>query len=366
MHTSIHTSINYGGIELKNPIIFAPTTMGLPQEKYKEKIQTIAAGGCAMVIIGDVPVKKKGKHSLFNKKAFALYTDLCNSIHKYNAKACAQLYVSDANIRGMLKYIPGVLFKRISKMELRDLLDKEVSPYISNMPAETIRTITHSFGNAAKRAVDAGFDMVQVHGDRMCGSFSSLLYNSRTDSYGGSVENRTRFAVEAISAIRQASPDIPIEFKLAVRQEKPHYGNAGVLLEDLPVVIPLLENAGVTSFHVSLANHGKLTDTIPPRDHEFFKGEGCFLPYADAVRAYTRLPICAVGGFTSPDFVEKQLGTGRIQAIAMSRQLLADAEWVNKVHAGAENTIRTCIRCNRKCLGGVQKHEGVGCIYDAK
>ena len=71
--------------------------------------------------------------------------------------------------------------------------------------------------------------MIQIHGDRMCGSFSSSIYNHRTDEYGGTAENRARFAVEAVSAVREKLPDMPIDYKLAVRQENPHYGNAGVI-----------------------------------------------------------------------------------------------------------------------------------------
>lgn len=92
----------------------------------------------------------------------------------------------------------------------------------------------------------------------MCGSFSSSIYNQRTDRYGGSAENRARFACEAVAAVRKALPDMTIDYKLAVRQEDPHYGNAGVLKEELPVFVPLLEQAGVNSFHVTLANHSEL------------------------------------------------------------------------------------------------------------
>ena len=162
--------------------------------------------------------------------------------------------------------------------------------------------------------------MVQVHGDRMCGSFASSLFNQRTDCYGGSPENRARFAVEAVTAIRRVLPDMPIDFKLAVRQENPHYGNAGVLESELPVFVPLLEQAGVTSFHVTLANHGELSDTIPPAKHPVFSSEGCFLKFCDQVKALTNLPVCGVGGLTDPDFVEEQLKSGRIDCAAMSRQ----------------------------------------------
>ena len=130
--------------------------------------------------------------------------------------------------------------------------------------------------------------------------------------------------------------------------------------------IPLLEKAGVTSFHVTLADHGALEDTIPPARHPAFGQEGCFLPLCDRVRALTKLPLCGVGGLTDPAFVEEQLRTGRINCVAMSRQLIADPAWPQKVAQGRADTIRRCIRCNKACLGGMLAHQGVHCIYERK
>ena len=206
--------------------------------------------------------------------------------------------------------------------------------------------------------------MIQIHGDRMCGSFSSSIYNHRTDEYGGTAENRARFAVEAVSAVREKLPDMPIDYKLAVRQENPHYGNAGVIEDELKVFVPMLEKAGVTSFHVTLANHSDLENTIPPKNHPYFSEPGCFLKFCDEVRQYTNLPICGVGGLTDPDFVEKQLADDRIQCAAMSRQLLADPDWVNKLKDGHADQIHRCVRCNKKCLGGLMQHQGTHCIYE--
>ena len=137
-------------------------------------------------------------------------------------------------------------------------------------------------------------------------------------------------------------------------------------MEELPVFVPLLEQAGVTSFHVTLANHSALENTIPPASHPAFGQPGCFLKFCDAVRQYTRLPLCGVGGLNDPDFVEQQLASGRIQCAAMSRQLLADPEWVNKLQKGQAKTIHRCVRCNKKCLGGLMAHQGTRCIYDAR
>lgn len=367
MYDTIASPVDYGGIRLKNRMIFAPTTFGLGEEEYFEKMRQIAAGGCAMIIIGDVPAGKGGfGTSIFGKKGLEYYQRLVEVIHKEGALACAQIYQTDADMLGMLKYVPGVLTKKISKEKLRDLMNEGVSPYISNMSQAKVKKITASFGRAALQAKKAGFDMVQIHGDRMCGSFSSSVFNRRTDIYGGSMENRARFAVEAVQAVRQALPDMPIDFKLAVRQEEPHYGNAGVLAEELKVFVPMLEAAGVTSFHVTLANHSALSDTIPPASHPYFKEEGCFLKYCDQVKKYTQLPICGVGGLVSPDFVEEQLASGRIACAAMSRGLIADPAWPNKVMAGHPEQILRCVRCNKKCLGGMMSHQGTRCIYDSK
>lgn len=364
MYENLLKPIELGGVALKNRIIFSPTSMGLRDEEYEEKLRSIAAGGCGMIIIGDVPVGGRGVHSLRSKKGFLRYQSLCRLAHEQGCKICAQLHQSDSNWKAMVKYIPGVLTKRISMERLRVLLNEEVGRYVTGLSEEKVFAITASFGEAALLARKAGFDMVQVHGDRMCGSFSSSIFNHRTDGYGGSAQNRARFATEAVAAVKKALPDMAIDYKLAVRQENPHYGNAGILLEELPVFVPLLEQAGVTSFHVTLANHGKLADTIPPASHPDFGEEGCFLSYCDEVRKLTGLPVCGVGGLTSPDFVEEQIASGRIDCAAMSRQLIADPDWVNKVQAGKTDEIRRCVRCNRDCLGGMQRHEGVHCIYE--
>lgn len=363
-YETIFSPVQLGSVTLKNRIIFAPTTLGLPTEQYLEKIRRISAGGCAMVIIGDVPVTRRAPMSLYHKKGFSHYQKLCEIVHANGGRICAQLYQSDSNIKAMMKYIPGVLTKKISMTDLRTLLNEQVEPLITKMTTDKIHTIIDSFGNASVLAKKAGFDMIQVHGDRMCGSFSSSLYNKRKDEYGGIPENRARFAAEAVAAVRSSVPDIPIDFKLPVRQENPHYGNAGVLFEELAVFIPILEKAGVTSFHVALANHGELSDTIPPKNHPYFSEEGCFLKYCDEIRNFTKLPLCGVGGLGNPDFIEQQLSDGRIDCAAMSRQLIADPAWANKVLHGQVSDIYRCIRCNKDCLGGLMKHKGVHCIYD--
>lgn len=365
MYDFIKSPIEIGNIKLKNRIIFAPTTMGLNFEDYKKRIEGIAKGGVALIIIGDVPVDDKIKSlSLFSDEGFDRYKQLCNIAHKENTKIAAQLHVSDTDFRVIMPYINDIKSGKITREDLRPIINAATSKLITNMAIDEINIIVQNFGKAAKLAVKAGFDMIQVHGDRMCGSFSSDVFNKRSDIYGQTAENRARFAVECVKAVRDAEPNIPIDYKLAVRQENPHYGNAGVIIDELSVFVPLLEKAGADSFHVTLANHSKLEDTIPMKTHDYFADEGCFLKYCDEVRKYTNKPICGVGGLTTPEFIEKQLESGRIQCAAMSRQLLADANWVNKVISGDKDKIKHCIRCNKKCLYALQQHREFGCIFD--
>ena len=365
MYETILSPVDYGGLRLKNRILFAPTTFGLSDEETLAKYRALAEGGCAMIIVGDVPVgKSRFEKSLFDAKGFAFYQQLAEIAHAADCKLCAQLHQSDSDLLAMFKYLPALLTKKLTPDQLREKLNEAVGPYITKLPKRKIQNILDGFGKAALLARQAGFDMVQVHGDRMCGSFSSSLFNHRTDEYGGSAENRARFAVEAVKAIRSRLPEIPIDYKLAVRQEDPHYGNAGVVESELGIFVPLLTDAGVTSFHVTLANHSSLEDTIPPANHPYFKEQGCFLKFCDEVRQYTDKPITGVGGLNQPDFVEQQLASGRITCAAMSRQLLADPEWPNKVASGQIKEIHRCVRCNKKCLGGLQQHQGTHCIYE--
>ena len=168
MYETILSPIHYGGLQLKNRIIFAPTTFGLSDEEYLAKIRAIAQGGCAMIIVGDVPVgKSKFEKSLFDTKGFAFYQQVVKIAHDADCKVCAQLHQSDSNLLAMFKYIPGLLLKKITPDQLREKLNAEVAPYITNMSQRKIHEIISGFGKAAALAKQVGFDMVQVHGDRM-------------------------------------------------------------------------------------------------------------------------------------------------------------------------------------------------------
>lgn len=157
MYETINTPVNYGGLSLKNRIIFAPTSLGLSQEEQTERLRRIAAGGCAMIIVGDVPVLPHGfGPSLYSKKGFAYYKSLTDAVHREGCKICAQLHQSDSNLKAMLKYIPGVLTKRISMEELRPLLNQQVAPYITNLPVRKVQEITDALRHGGGTGHESG------------------------------------------------------------------------------------------------------------------------------------------------------------------------------------------------------------------
>ena len=132
MYQAINNPVNYGGLELKNRIIFAPTTFGLSDEEYLAEMERLAKGGCAMIIIGDVPVaKSRFEKSLFDKKGFAFYQQICETAHKYGCKVCAQLHQTDTDMMSIVKCIPGMLMKKITPDQLRERMNVMSNPTLA-------------------------------------------------------------------------------------------------------------------------------------------------------------------------------------------------------------------------------------------
>ena len=108
MYETLFSPFEYGGLTLKNRVIFSPTSLGVSPQEQEERLRRIAAGGCALIILGDVPVgKSRFEKSLFDKKGFAWYQSLAEIVHSCGCKLCAQLHQSDSNMAAMLKYVPG-------------------------------------------------------------------------------------------------------------------------------------------------------------------------------------------------------------------------------------------------------------------
>jgi len=223
--------------------------------------------------------------------------------------------------------------------------------YAQGCPAPDVLTfdeilqIVKSFGLAAKRAQIADFDMVEIHACHgyLISNFLSPRTNKRTDWYGGSLENRMRFLLEAITDIKcQVGPEYPV----CVRVSGIDYEPDGTTIEETIELCKRLEALGVAAIHMSGGNHHQTIHEVSPM--------GMPLAYnvwaAEAVKKALKIPVIASGSITSPELAEKILSDGKGDFIGLGRPLWADPLFPQKALEGRPEDVRPCIRCNDGCL----------------
>lgn len=350
----LFTPAKIGTVELKNRIVFAPTSLG---ERGTEFYREIAEGGTGLIILPDVAVQPSmlGAPSLDSERFFPYFRQILEICRENGCEAAPQLFFQEYD----LAYVGSLFRQRMSLGgdEVRRKMAENVNGYCDSLTTEQAEEIIGRFAVAAGNAQSAGFRIVQIHGDRLLGSFSSALFNHRTDRYG----ELTAFPAAVVRAVKEAAPDLAIDYKLTVRTEEPALGRGGVLISEVPCFVKALEEAGADSFHVAIANHSNLRDTIPSAGHPLLQGEGCFRHLGEAVLSCSSRPVCLVGKIQHRQFAEELLEQGFAFA-GLSRQLIADPRWPEKVREGKENEIRYCTYCNQRCVGGIMKNQPVSCI----
>ena len=154
-------------------------------------------------------------------------------------------------------------------------LHHDMKHFVTEATVEQLDQIKTAIAASCRRAQEAGIDAIEVHGDRLLGSLCSPLLNHRTDNYGGSFENRVRYALEVVAAMKEAAPNLMIEYKLPIITKNPDgsdRGKGGLHPEEAVAFAKLLEQAGVHMIQVAQANHtGNMADTIP----DWRRAQGC-------------------------------------------------------------------------------------------
>ena len=202
-----------------------------------------------------------------------------------------------------------------------------------------IRRIQEEFTSAARRAVTAGFELIELHGAHayLGSQFLSPLSNTRTDAYGGSLENRQRFLVETFVRCREAIGDKALlSCRLGVIDQDP----SGLTLEEGINTARRLEAEGADLLHISCGH--KVPDTINGVESTF----NPLLRLAELVRPHLAIPVIGVGGLVDPEYAEEALKLGMADMVAVGRGILADPQWALKVVEGHPEKIYQCIRCS--------------------
>ena len=224
---------------------------------------------------------------------------------------------------------------------------------------EEIGELVASFGDAARRCRDAGFDFVEVHGAHgyLINQFLAPNSNHRKDEYGGSFENRTRFFLELLADIKaKAGADFPV----GLRINGEDYIEGGWTLDDALRLAPVLERNGADYLHVSAGVYGSTQLTIP----SMYVEHACFVGLAEAVKQVVTIPVVGVGRIKSPELADRILKEGRADVVAMGRALIADPMLPQKARAGNLNAIRPCIGCCLGCIHAVLALEPGACVVN--
>ena len=364
MQNVILQPIEVGGQTFKNRIMFPPLTTGYEKngmisEQDMGFYTRLAKGGVGYIVMGDVaPINSfSPTPKLFDDSQIPAFKALADSVHAYGTKLGVQLFHPEYDVDAI-----NSLFMQKKFDEMRQRLHHDMMFFTDEASEEMLMSIIDKMCACAVRAQKAGVDVIQIHGDRLNGCLCSTRMNHRTDKFGGSLENRVRFARMLTRAIRKAVPDMVIDYKLSI--VTPQRGKGGIDEADAVQFAQWLVEDGVDMFHVAQANHtGNMADTIPPMGVQPY---GFFVKIAGDIKKAVNVPVSAVGRIVDADMAARVIESGMADMVAMGRPLLADPDWGTKIAAGKACDIRRCISCNKGCTDAIQNRQFLSCVLNAE
>lgn len=364
MENVILQPIEVGGQTFKNRIMFPPLTTGYEKngmisEQDMGFYTRLAKGGVGYIVMGDVaPINSfSPTPKLFDDSQIPAFKALADSVHAYGTKLGVQLFHPEYDVDAI-----NSLFMQKKFDEMRQRLHHDMMFFTDEVSEEMLMAIIDKMCACAVRAQKAGVDVIQIHGDRLNGCLCSTRMNHRTDKFGGSLENRVRFARMLTRAIRKAVPDMVIDYKLSI--VTPQRGKGGIDEADAVQFAQWLVEDGVDMLHVAQANHtGNMADTIPPMGVQPY---GFFVKIAGDIKKAVNVPVSAVGRIVDADMAARVIESGMADIVAMGRPLLADPDWGTKIAAGKACDIRRCISCNKGCTDAIQNRQFLSCVLNAE
>ncbi len=303
---------------------------GRPRPQLATLYEELSKGGVGLIITGHMYVHPSGKA---HPEMTGIYKDnlipdlemLSEAVHKHGGKVVVQI-----NHGGRQSYKDSVA-QPIAPSAVEEAQPADTNP-AREMTTEEIEMLIHAYAQAAWRTKAAGFDGVQIHSAHgyLISQFNSPFTNRRTDEWGGSLENRTRFLRRVCRAVReQVGPDFPMLIKFGMMDGI----DGGLSLDEGAQIIAMMADLGIDGIEISCGIGGKRALAVKkgirtPDD------EGYFVPWAKQVRQATDLPVMLVGGFRSKGVMEDALSRGDADYIALCRPLINDPALPNKFEAG--------------------------------
>ncbi|GEP64965.1 2-enoate reductase [Clostridium beijerinckii] len=376
--------IKIGNCEIKNRFALAPMgPLGLADSEggfnqrgidyYTER----AKGGTGLIITGvtfvDNEVEEHGMPSTpcptHNPVHFVRTSkEMTERIHAYNAKVFLQMSggFGRVTIPTNLGEYPPVAPSAIQHRWL-DKICRELA-------IDEIKSIVKKFGDGAYNAKRAGFDGVQIHAVHegyLIDQFAISLFNHRTDEYGGSLENRLRFAHEIVEEIKdRCGEDFPVTLRYSPKSfikdlrdgalPGEEFIEKGRDLEEGIEAAKLLVSYGYDSLDIDVGSYDSWWWSHPP----MYQEKGLYRPYAKLMKETVDVPVICAGRMDNPDMALEAIENGTCDIVSLGRPLLADPDYVNKLRANKCNSIRPCISCQEGCMGRLQNYAMLNCAVN--
>lgn len=359
----IFQPITINGLTLKNRLVMPAmhtsyAVGGFATERFNECYWRIAEGGVGLIMVGGCALDNHAGYpdmmDLSEDCFIESYKVFTDGIHARGCKVAVQLmqtgrYGQKAFVKGDDSTIaPSAVYSTYSGETPRE------------MTREEIKTLIGQWADAAVRAKKAGFDAVESTGASgyLISQFLSPITNLRTDEYGGSFENRCRFPLELVKALREAvGPDYPLIMRVAGNE----FMKGGNTNEECVAFCKLLEEAGIDMINVTGGWHETAVPQLPaivPR------GEYAYL--AEAVKDAVSIPVLSCNRYNDPIVAERVLALGQADMVGVGRPLMADPDYPVKTMEGRLDEIRTCVGCNQGCLGRVFFGKPSECLVNGR
>lgn len=354
--------IKIGNLELKNRMIMAPMVANYAYEdgSVSERLRAYhvrrAKGGVALITVEASYVHPSGKGfqnevGIYSDRLIPGLRSLVDAVHSHGARISVQLFHAGRQTKSSVTGQPIV-----APSPVADPTEPEIPRELSK---DEIANLVKAFGEAARRAKEAGFDAVEVHGAHgyLLNQFLSPYSNKRTDEYGGSLENRMRFPLEVVRAVREAvGSDFPIVYRMSADEKVP----GGLTLDETRIVAQRLEKEGVNAIHVSAGVYTSAPWIIQP----MALPRGCLADLAQGIKSAVKIPVIAVGRINDPEVAEKILAERKADIVAFGRQLLADPDTPQKIMEGKVDQIRRCIACCQGCIDELFQDHPITCTVN--
>lgn len=359
----LFSEVQIGKLTLKNRVAFAPIENGygeaggLITERLIRFFEKCADNQCGLIFTGSVAVDFDGKGvpsqlEIFDESRLPGLKELVDRLHKKDCKVAIQLYHAGRQIGH------DDLFTPIAPSPVNCRLFAHLAPP-KEIDHEDMERLREKFRIAARRALEIGFDMIELHFSHgyLLHSFLSPYSNQRTDEYGGSLENRMRFPMEILQImIEEAKGETPVGIRLSVEE----YLEGGLGFEEAVQICKAAEAAGAEAVSVSAGSYDSMEYMIQPMHIPagFLRG------YARKLKEILSVPVIVAGRLNRGELIQDVIRKEDADLVAVGRGFFADPEIIRKIREHRENEIRCCTGCNQGCLGRIFVCKDVRCIFN--